>query len=56
MHIKHGDAKSLRTFLLAADISVETTTKLMLTGHDFKFIAENGTTFNGNLATRATYG
>lgn len=50
--------------VIAIGITVETTPELSersypkftLSGYDFKFIADNGTTFNGNLATRATYG
>ncbi len=49
--------------ILLVDITVETTPELAnasypkfsLSGHDFKFIAENGTTFNGSLSTMATY-
>lgn len=49
--------------VLAVDITVETTKELAkdsypkftLSGYDFKYIANNGTTFNGNLATVATY-
>jgi len=49
--------------IVVVDISVETTPELAqssypkytLSGHDFKFIADNGTTFNGNLSTIATY-
>lgn len=45
------------------DITVETTPELAessfpkfdISGHDFKYIAENGTTFNGSLSTVATY-
>lgn len=50
--------------MVAVDITIETTPELAedsypkytLSGYDFKFIAANGTTFNGNLATGATYG
>jgi hypothetical protein len=49
--------------VLAVDITVETTKELAkdsypkftLSGYDFKYIANNGTTFNGNLSTTATY-
>ena len=49
--------------IVFVDISVETTKELAkasypkytLSGHDFKFIAANGSTFNGNLSTIATY-
>jgi hypothetical protein len=45
------------------DITVETTPELAessfpkfdISGHDFKYIAANGTTFNGSLSTVATY-
>jgi hypothetical protein len=48
---------------VAVDITVETTKELAkdsypkftLSGYDFKYIGANGTTFNGNLATTATY-
>lgn len=49
--------------ILLVDVSVETTKalakssypKYTLSGYDFKYIAANGTTFNGNLSTIATY-
>jgi hypothetical protein len=49
--------------IVLVDIAVETTPELAqssypkytLSGYDFKFIADNGTTFNGNLSTGATY-
>lgn len=49
--------------IVLVDIAVETTPELAqnswpkftLSGHDFKFIADNGTTFNGNLSSVATY-
>ena len=50
--------------LMAVKLTVETTKDLkdraldkwLVSGYDFKFIAANGTTFNGNLSTIATYG
>lgn len=30
--------------------------KFLLSSHDFKFVAKNGTTFNGSLSSAATYG
>jgi hypothetical protein len=50
--------------IMLVDISVETTPELAessypsftLSGYDFKFIADSGTTFNGYLSTGATYG
>ncbi|MHA7209706.1 hypothetical protein [Arthrobacter sp. MDT1-65] len=50
--------------MIALDLVVETSPELAqstnpnfrLSGYDFKYIAENGTTFNGNLSTAATYG
>lgn len=50
--------------LVAVDVTVETTPELAessypkfnLSGYDFKYISANGTTFNGNLTTIATYG
>lgn len=49
--------------IMLVDITVETTPELAessypkytLSGYDFKYIADNGTTFNGNLGTIATY-
>lgn len=49
--------------IVLVDITVETTPELAevsypkfsLSGHDFKFIADNGTTFNGSLSTVSTY-
>jgi hypothetical protein len=49
--------------IVFVDIAVETTPELAqssypkytLSGYDFKFIHDNGTTFNGNLSTSATY-
>lgn len=49
--------------LIAVDVAVETKPELAdaimknyyLGGGDFKFVADNGTTFNGNLFTGATY-
>ncbi len=49
--------------VVAVDITVETTPELAqsaypkftLSGFDFKYIAANGTTFNGSLASIATY-
>jgi hypothetical protein len=49
--------------IIALDITIETTPELAessypmytLSGHDFKFISANGTTYNGNLSTVATY-
>lgn len=49
--------------IIAVDMVVETTPELAqstypkytLSGYDFKYIADNGTTFNGNLSTIATY-
>lgn len=49
--------------IVFVDIAVETTPELAessypkytLSGHDFKFIAANGTTFNGDLSSIATY-
>lgn len=49
--------------ILLVDVSVETTKalakasfpKYLMSGNDFKYIAANGTTFNGNLSTVATY-
>lgn len=49
--------------LVAVDMTVETTPELAndsypnyrLSSHDFKFIADNGTTFTGDLGTVATY-
>lgn len=49
--------------IITVDVVVETTPELAkdsypkfsLSSHDFKFIAENGTTFNGSLGTIATY-
>lgn len=49
--------------IVLVDIAVETTAdlaqssypKFTLSGYDFKYIADNGTTFNGNLSTVATY-
>lgn len=50
--------------LIALDLVVETTPELAkdrnptfrLSGYDFKYIGENGTTFNGSLSSAATYG
>jgi hypothetical protein len=50
--------------LTAVDLTVETTPELAkdsypkftLSSYDFKFIADNGTTFNGNLGGIGTYG
>jgi hypothetical protein len=49
--------------IVVVDIAVETTPELAessypkytLSGNDFKYIADNGTTFNGDLNTIATY-
>lgn len=49
--------------IVFVDLTAETTPELAqssypkftLSGYDFKFIADNGTTFNGNLSTVATY-
>jgi len=49
--------------IIAIDVTAETTPELAqdtnpnfsISSYDFKFIAENGTTFNGNLGTVATY-
>lgn len=49
--------------IVTIDITVETTPELAessypkftLSGHDFKYIAKNGTTFNGSLSSIATY-
>jgi hypothetical protein len=49
--------------LFAVDVTVETTKELGkstypkydISGHDFKYIAANGTTFNGSLATIGAY-
>jgi hypothetical protein len=49
--------------LIAVDITAETTPELAkasnphlsISSYDFKYIAENGTTFNGNLGSVATY-
>lgn len=38
------------------ELAEETIPKFSLSGYDFKYIGENGTTFNGNLASVATYG
>jgi hypothetical protein len=50
--------------LIALDLVAETTPELAkdsnptftLSGYDFKYIAENGTTFNGSLSSAATFG
>lgn len=42
----------LQTF---PELAKETSPSVYLTPFDFKFIAPNGTTFNGNLSTVATY-
>lgn len=50
--------------MVALDLVVETTPELAqdsnptfrLSGYDFKYIAKNGTTFNGSLSSAATYG
>jgi hypothetical protein len=49
--------------IVAVDLTVETMPELAqssypkytLSSYDFKFIADNGTTFTGNLGTTATY-
>lgn len=49
--------------IVVVDVVVETTPELAkdsypkftLSGHDFKYIAQNGTTFNGSLSSIATY-
>jgi len=49
--------------IVIVDVSAETKPELAdaimksftLSGYDFKYIADNGTTFNGNLASTATY-
>ncbi|MDR6685812.1 hypothetical protein J2Y41_001367 [Arthrobacter sp. 1088] len=49
--------------IIAVAMTVETTPELaqdsfpkhLVSAHDFKFIAANGTTFNGSLGTTATY-
>lgn len=50
--------------IVAVDVTVETTSdlaedsfpKFFLSGHQFRYIADSGTTFNGNLSTVGTYG
>ena len=58
------DQKPKNGRLMAISMTVETTKalakqsydKFTISAYDFKFIAANGTTFNGNLSTIATYG
>lgn len=38
------------------ELATEPIPSVSLTGYDFEYIAPNGTTFNGNLASVATYG